>query len=106
MGKQLKVKSMMKSLILSIAAMTTANAISIQDAEPEEEVIALPFLDACPDSVTVSGYSMGGMYSNHLQIVLSDVIKGAGIDAGAPFVKKSKPTVEEIAEHSVKKINS
>jgi len=46
----------------------------------------LPFLDACPDSVTVSGISAGGHYSNHLQIVLSDVIKGAGISSAGPFM--------------------
>jgi poly(3-hydroxybutyrate) depolymerase len=46
----------------------------------------LAFLNADPDSVTVSGYSAGGSFANHLLIVMSDTVKGAGICKGGAFV--------------------
>jgi poly(3-hydroxybutyrate) depolymerase len=45
----------------------------------------LAFLNADPDSVTVSGYSTGGSFANHLLIVMSDTVKGAGICKGGAF---------------------
>ena len=52
------------------------------------DVSALPYLNADPDTITVSGTSAGGQYSNHLLTVLSDSFKGAGISKGTTFDAK------------------
>ena len=56
-------------------------AIPLANTAPE----ALPFLGASPSTVTVSGMSSGGFMTNQIQVIYSDLFKGAGIVAGGPF---------------------
>jgi len=46
---------------------------------------SLPFMNADPDTVTVSGYSAGGYMSHRHLIINSDVIQGAASFHGMPY---------------------
>ena len=54
----------------------------------QNQVQKLPYLNADPDTVTVSGHSAGAQYAAHLLTVLSGTFKGAGSSKGAAFMSK------------------
>ena len=58
------------------------------DPDPPADQASLVPLGANAATVTVSGYSSGGMMSNIIMILMSDSIMGAGMIAGTPFASK------------------
>ena len=58
------------------------------DPDPPADQTSLVPLGANAATVTVSGYSSGGMMSNIIVILMSDTIMGAGMIAGTPFATK------------------
>ena len=58
------------------------------DPDPPTDQASLVPLGANAGTVTVSGYSSGGMMSNIIVILMSDTIMGAGMIAGTPFATK------------------
>jgi predicted esterase len=58
------------------------------DPEPPADQASLLQFGANAATVTVSGYSSGGMMSNIIMILMSDTISGAGMIAGQPFATK------------------
>ena len=69
----------------------------------EDQVQMLPYLNADPDTVTVSGHSYGGQYATHLLTVLSGTFKGAGNLKGAAFLAKSKHYKTKDTDYHVEK---
>ena len=65
-------------------------AAAVVQGRELSDIQSLAYLNADPDSITVSGHSAGGHYSQHLLIVMSDTIKGAGISKGAAFTAAFK----------------
>ena len=61
-------------------------AAGVKAMELQASSKELEYLNADSDSITVSGYSAGGSFANHLLIVMSDTVKGAGICKGGAFV--------------------
>jgi hypothetical protein len=59
------------------------------DPNPPADQASLVPLGANAATVTVSGYSSGGMMSNIMVILMSDTIMGAGMIAGTPFATKN-----------------
>ena len=71
-----------KQILTVLGALVTFSIVNGVELETElnlhEETNRLAFLNADPNTVTISGASAGGAYSCHMQIVYSETIKGAG----------------------------
>ena len=69
-------------------------------------------MGADPDSITISGYSLGAFMAQEIGVIYSSRIKGVGIVGGGIFgVEDSKPENKEDLdptsrmEKSIKKVN-
>ena len=80
-----------------IAIGTVLTALT-QAVEQETAASKLPYLNADPNSVTISGTSSGAHFSCNLMIILSGTIKGAGCAKGGAFMHdwKNDFTADEI----------
>ena len=78
----------------------------------QQTVESLPFLNADPNSITMSGQSSGAHFSCHMMIVMSGTIKGAGCSHGGAFMvgygdfrNESALSGDQMAANAISEIN-
>ena len=81
--------------VLANASLTQALEVSAKLQSDAETAISLPYLNADPNSVTMSGYSAGAFFTHKMAFIFSGTVKGAGCAKGGAFMHRSKSSITD-----------
>lgn len=71
---------------LTTLCILIGSVLTIHIEKKDETIHKLPALHLLPNTITVSGASSGGYFSQMMLIIYSKTIKGVGEIAGGPFM--------------------